>query len=485
MKKSLIVIAILLSTIPALCGPLVVSSNPRYFTDGTGKAIYLTGMHTWGNLHDFGQDDPPAAFDFDAYLSFLTTKNHNFTRMWAISLPREDSGGGEVFYTTPFPWSRTGPGNATDGKLKFDLTAFNQTYFDRLRARVIAAGNAGIYVGLMLFEGWGMQWARNATDGFPLTGANNINGVDAGAGIEALTLDDAAVTAVQDAYVKKVIDTVQDLNNVLYEIANEANGTSTAWQAHMIALIKAYEISEGYTKHPVGFTFQQGSSPGTNATLFTSDADWISPGATDTDGYDYATNPRPAAGTKVILSDTDHLWGIGGDRDWVWRSFTRGLNPIYMDCYDSVQAACPSSYEDEREDVRLAMGYTRSYADRMGLLSMTPQGALASTAHCLANAGEEYLIYQPGSGAFDVYLAGVTGAFDTEWFNPATGATTPAAQTTGGATRSMTPPFSGPAVLYLVASLPAASRSALAVSVGNTAFAVAPGSQALTVHWPE
>lgn len=65
MKKSLIVIAILLSTIPALCGPLVVSSNPRYFTDGTGKAIYLTGMHTWGNLHDFGQDDPPAAFDFE------------------------------------------------------------------------------------------------------------------------------------------------------------------------------------------------------------------------------------------------------------------------------------------------------------------------------------------------------------------------------------------------------------------------------------
>lgn len=24
--------------------------NPRYFTDGSGKAIYLTGAHTWNNL---------------------------------------------------------------------------------------------------------------------------------------------------------------------------------------------------------------------------------------------------------------------------------------------------------------------------------------------------------------------------------------------------------------------------------------------------
>ena len=24
-------------------------SNPRYFTDGSGKAIYLTGSHTWSN----------------------------------------------------------------------------------------------------------------------------------------------------------------------------------------------------------------------------------------------------------------------------------------------------------------------------------------------------------------------------------------------------------------------------------------------------
>ena len=40
-------------------GPLRVSTaNPRYFTDGSGKAVYLTGSHTWASLQDMGLTDP-------------------------------------------------------------------------------------------------------------------------------------------------------------------------------------------------------------------------------------------------------------------------------------------------------------------------------------------------------------------------------------------------------------------------------------------
>ena len=35
-------------------GPLRISTvNPRYFTDGSGKVVYLTGSHTWDNLQDW------------------------------------------------------------------------------------------------------------------------------------------------------------------------------------------------------------------------------------------------------------------------------------------------------------------------------------------------------------------------------------------------------------------------------------------------
>src|SRR5687768_6788382 len=60
--------------------------NPRYFTDGTRledgslRAVYLTGAHTWNNLVDMGRSDPPEAFDFDAYLAFLERHHHNFIR---------------------------------------------------------------------------------------------------------------------------------------------------------------------------------------------------------------------------------------------------------------------------------------------------------------------------------------------------------------------------------------------------------------------
>jgi hypothetical protein len=68
---------------PPAAGPLKVHpQNPRYFTDGSGKAVLLTGSHTWPSLVDMGAADPPAPFDFAAYLDFLEKFGHNFGRLW-------------------------------------------------------------------------------------------------------------------------------------------------------------------------------------------------------------------------------------------------------------------------------------------------------------------------------------------------------------------------------------------------------------------
>src|SRR5206468_1745865 len=108
---------------------------------------------------------------------------------------------------------------ATDGKPKFDLSQLDQTYFDRLRQRVVQAAQRGMYVSVMLWDGSGPQFERNSTDGFPFDPANNINGISSG-GVESQSLTNAAVTAIQETYARRVIDTVNDLDNVLYEIAN-------------------------------------------------------------------------------------------------------------------------------------------------------------------------------------------------------------------------------------------------------------------------
>lgn len=242
----------------AFAGPLKVSEhNPRYFTDDSGKAIYLTGSHTWTNFKDMGPADPPQPFDYKGYLGLIEQNNHNFIRLWTWELTKYQYQGESVKYASPFPWLRTGPGMALDGKPKFDLSKFDQAYFDRLRSRVIAARDRGIYVSIMLFEGHGLRasLAPWRWDGHPFNAENNINGINGdpdgdGKGIELHTLEIPEVTVLQKAYVKKVIDTVNDLDNVLYEIANESHGNSDPWQKHMIDFIHSYEMEKG-KRHPV------------------------------------------------------------------------------------------------------------------------------------------------------------------------------------------------------------------------------------------
>ena len=117
----------------------------------------------------------------------------------------------------PLPFARIGPGLALDGKPKFDLTKFDQEYFDRLHARAKAAGDNGIYVSVMLFNGWsvetkGMPRMTKVWRGHPFNRENNINEIDGDVnndneGTETHTLQVSKVTAVQEAYVRKAVAT--------------------------------------------------------------------------------------------------------------------------------------------------------------------------------------------------------------------------------------------------------------------------------------
>ncbi|HRW07730.1 MAG TPA: DUF6298 domain-containing protein [Caldilineaceae bacterium] len=440
-------------------GPLRVHpTNPRYFADGDGNLVYLTGSHTWSNFQDNGGSDPPPAFDYVAYLNFLTNHNHNFFRLWTWEESRwtTETGDDDYWFNPMPPYKRTGSGAALDGKPKFDLTQLEQSYFDRMRTRIIEAGQRNIYVAIVLFNGWSVAAAKggfgsnNPWQGHPFNGGNNINGIDGdlngdNSGEEVHTLGNAAVTAFQEAYVRKVIDTVNDLDNVLYEISNESDGSSEEWQYHMIHFIRSVEATKA-KQHPIGMTVAW--PDGDNADLYNSSADWISPNGDISD-------PDVADGRKVVLLDTDHLCGICGDRAWVWKAFMRGNNPIFMDGYDGAGYGVGGAGFDFNNptgvSLRRNLGYTRMYAERIDLAAMSPRGDLASTGYCLAklSASAEFLVYAPSGGQITVNLTGVTGEFHVEWFDPTTGTSVEGASIVGGATQSFTAPFDSDAVLYL------------------------------------
>lgn len=434
-------------------GPLTVHpTNSRYFTDGTGKAVYLTGSHNWNNFQDLD-----LTFDFDGYLNTLERLNHNFVRLWVEEESWRESGWlAKPFFVPVRPnmYERPGPEKAKDGLPKFDVSKFNPDYFARLRTRVEKARDRGIYVGVMLFQGY-IDWNYH-----PYNAANNINGVEGNpcgdnTSHDAHGLKVPAVTALQEAYIRKVVDTVNDLDNVLYEVANEDRDFSAQWQYHVIRVVHEYE-SKKPKQHPVGITCiydeRKLDAYYTNNLLDESPADWVSPNWVKTPApYSYFTNPPPAPGGKVSILDTDHVFAIGGDKDWVWKSFLRGHNPIFMDPFQEVAEGKYDVLAIER--ARVAMGHTRTYAQKMDLAKMVPSETRASSGYCLANASAngEYLVYLPNGGKVTVDLSETPGQLSVAWFNTDSGQVLCGPAVMGGPVVSFDAPFPGEAVLHLKA----------------------------------
>src|SRR5262245_1790650 len=81
-------VAILVAMSKSIPTPLRISANnPNYVIDGSGKAVYLTGSHTWNDFQYWGTDNSPQPFDFAAYVKMLVAHHHNFTLLWQTELP--------------------------------------------------------------------------------------------------------------------------------------------------------------------------------------------------------------------------------------------------------------------------------------------------------------------------------------------------------------------------------------------------------------
>ncbi|MEO8763580.1 MAG: putative collagen-binding domain-containing protein, partial [Ginsengibacter sp.] len=468
---------------PPINGPLRQSGNPNYFEDASGKALILSGSQTWNTFQDWGSNASIQKLDFNFFANFLKEHGHNFTLLWSTELPKfagfptTESSPPEIT-VSPFPWLRTGPGLATDGGLKFDLTKPDQNYFDLLRARVKTLDSVGVYAGVYLFSAEWLLRFRCPTDGYPFSGGNNVNGVDDGytdgppeTWVNAVTMRSPnTITRFQDDFVKKTINTLNDLPNVLWIVSQESPENATWWNDHLISLVGSYEKGKRY-QHPIGYGVPSVFNPQTDSALNNSDADWVAPFA--------RVSPARSCGTgkpkcKVNINDSDHsYWEIWNDtpekhRNYVWKNFANGNQVLFMDpylvyyprqqrnlCISPVNAI--GSAPDRRwEDIRNNMGYTLKYSRRLSLVKMAADSNLCSTRFCLAQtpaAGAEYLVYAPTGGSFTMNLSAMPNSrkLAVEWFNPSTGETiiqNPV--NAGSASHNFITPFKGDAVLYLV-----------------------------------
>lgn len=438
--------------------PLHVSAtNPLYFEDASGQIVYLAGMHT--NVDVQTLSDQPT-LDYAGFINRLVSHNMNYLRLWVWEqskfVPYSTAG----VTVTPNWYLRSLTCCGGDGLNKFDTTKFNDAgYFANLRSRIIQAQNAGIYVSVMLFQGFSVGWGlytppghvANAWPGHPYNANNNINSLSgdptaSGQGGQTEANNIAAITAVQDAYIQHVVAQVGDLPNIIWEIGNEMWGSPTstaaqilAFQNHVMATVRAADSN----RHPVVMvTFSDINGAVQNADIFGSTADMVSPG----DGSvftlpDFAKNlagaPRP------VLLDTDHI-GFTNDPTVIWDHFIKGYQALELN--DALDAA--------HEPVANAIGDTLIWSKKIDLKHSVSQYCTTAGAgqFCLVNAGVSYLGMSTTGGTFAMNMSGNSNTFGVQWYDLATrGPVVNGPNVTGGSsTQSFTSPFGSHASVLLV-----------------------------------
>ena len=164
----------------------------------------------------------------------MKSHNHNFMRLWQWQQSAWAPGRPDKILFQPELYRADGARRRSGWRPEFDLEKFNPVYFDRMRARVTECRDRGIYCAVQLFQGFsynrpdhcGLQtWA-----GHPYNAKNNINGLNGDAnGDNVIDIDSPDVRARHAVYLQKIVDTVNDLDNVLYEVVNEGGGKDWDW----------------------------------------------------------------------------------------------------------------------------------------------------------------------------------------------------------------------------------------------------------------
>ena len=188
--------------------------NPHYFLWRDRPTVLITSGEHYGAVLNLD-------FDQLTYLDTLASYQFNLTRTFS-GIYCEPPGAFNIRDNTLAPapgqlicpWARSDEPGYAGGGNKFDLDRWDVGYIERLRGFLAAASERGIVVELVLFCPFYREemWALS-----PMNGANNVNGVGAVRRNQVYTLEDEALTAVQEAMTRKLVEVVQEFDNLYFE----------------------------------------------------------------------------------------------------------------------------------------------------------------------------------------------------------------------------------------------------------------------------
>jgi hypothetical protein len=400
--------------------------NPSYFLFRDKPAVLITSAEHYGAV--LNRD-----FHYVPYLDELHARGFNLTRIFT-GVYCEDSASFGIENNTLAPargrlicpWKRSITEGYAGGGAKFDLSAWDDAYFQRLRDFVGQAGKRGIVVEIALFcpyykdEMWELS---------PLKASNNVSGVGDVPREEVLTLQHSELLRMQEAMVRKIVGELKECDNLYYEICNEPyfGGVTLEWQTHIAATIVDAE-SAFPARHLIAQNIANGSckiaEPNPAVSIF---------------NFHYSNPPDSVALNaelkRVIAFDET---GFRGTADAPYRTeaweFILAGGAVYDNLDYSFSVAHPDGTAPFTKSpggggpaLRHQLQLLKQFIESFDFVRMTPDRSIirssptGATAWALAEPGRAYAVYlKEGSGGA-LTLKVPPGRYTAEWLNPRTG----------------------------------------------------------------
>jgi len=401
--------------------------NPHYFLYGNKPAVFITSGEHYGALLNLD-------FDYTKYLDELQSEGLNMTRTFsgvyceqpgAFNITNNTLAPASMRYITP--WARSETPGYKNGGNKFDLTKWDEKYFERLKDLLQQAAMRGVVVEFTLYCPFyedGM-WVIS-----PMHPANNVNSTPDIPRTDVYTTDkNGSLLSFQKALVKKLVTEVNSFDNILFEICNEPyfGGVTMDWQYAIADVIK--ETENGLPKkHLITQNIQNGWSVVKDPHPSVSVYNWHYAYPPVTVGMNYNLN-------KALGDNETGFRGVSDStyRFEAWRfmmsggalfnhldySFTPG-NESGDFKYDTTT---PGGGSDA---LRKQFSYLKKFIEGFDFIKMKPDTTFFADAsirgNAIAEVGKQYAAYFINDkDVSEITVNVASGEYNVRWLDPVSG----------------------------------------------------------------
>lgn len=444
------------AVIMAAARPLALHpDNPHYLLFRGKPAVLITSGEHYGAVLNLD-------FDYHRYLDELARWGFNLTRTFSgVYHEVQTSFGIEENTLAPAqgrwicPWARSDQPGAADGGNKFDLTRWNPAYFRRLKDFVHEAGCRGIVVELVLFC---VFYEDVLWDRCPMKAANNINGIGNVGRMEVYALKEQALTAAQEALVRKIATELAGFDNVYYELCNEPyfGGVTREWNQRMARAIQETEARLGVS-HLIAENIANNQAQVTDPLAEVSILN-----------FHYATPDAVRLNYGLGRAIADDETGFKGPEDEPYRreawEFILSGGAIFSHLDYSFSVSHPdgtkpvgNSPGGGGESMRHQLAVLKRFLEGFDFVRLKPDHgsvqALNGQAFALVDKGRQYAVYLHGEPKAELELRLPRGHYRAEWLDTKTGEVThrETFSHSGGMKRLAPPSFDGEAALRVMA----------------------------------